>query len=790
MPAHCFLYIYLIDIKNKLKKFTPLYYFLGAFILALLFKNSFFNQPTSKLDRIDNNDQVAFVEPIPEIISYNFDVKPILSDKCYKCHGPDPKAIEGDFRLDLSDHWYRISKENVEKQIITPGVISKSELIDRIHSERSSHKMPPPESNLILSDRDKQVLERWIEQGAKWETHWAYIPPVKQIPPKTTFEDWCKSPIDYFVAAKLEENELKPSKIAEKELLLRRLFFDLSGLPPTLEQMDAFLEDQHEDSYEKFVDNLLSSSSYGERMASVWMDVARYADTNGYQDDTERFNWPWRDWVIHAFNKNLPYDEFVTWQLAGDLIPNASKEQILATGFNRNHMITQEGGVIEEEYRVEYVADRTATAAKAFLGLTMECARCHDHKYDEITQKDFFNLFNFFNKLDEKGIIGYTEIASPKINVDHQALKNDLPFLNLPDSIRNVEVMVMKEVEDIRKTYLLNRGSYDAPTDLETSGSMPAVVLEFDAGLEKNRLGLSQWLFNKKNPLTARVAVNRLWQQFFGSGIVATSSDFGNQGTLPSHPELLDWLAVTFMEEDWDVKHLIKKIVMSSTYRQSSKSSKSQLTLDPKNSYLSVFPRQKLTAEMVRDNVLVSSELFVNKIGGPSVRPYQPAGLWKELTGGSTSNALKRYVVSKGGNQHRRSLYTFWKRTVPPPGMITFDAASRDLCAVERQKTSTPLQSLILLNDPQVYEAADALSSLILSRGLKSDKENIINIYRRVTGRTPDNNEVEELIEFYEYVQKNEMEQFKTKSRVEVKHRAYTSLTLLIYNLDETTQKS
>ena len=728
-------------------------------------------------------------EKLPEVVDFNFHIRPILSDRCFHCHGPDENGRQADLRLDIKENAVALLKDK-EISAIHPGKPWESEAVNRVLTEDSELVMPPIDSKLDLTSKEKALLVKWIEQGAIWKDHWAFTAPVKAPMPIVQNKSWPKNELDYFVLHNLESKDLSPSKEANKMTLIRRLSQDLIGLPPTPQEVEAFLNDTSEDAYEKVVDELLKSSRYGERWAWEWLDVSRYADTNGYQGDFTRDMWPWRDWIINAFNSNMPYNEFTIKQLAGDLLPNATANDILATAFNRNHPYNSEGGSIPEETRVVNVFDRVETTGTVWLGLTFECARCHDHKYDEITQKDFFNLFNFFNKLDEKGIIGYTEIASPKINVDHQALKSELPFLNLPDSIKNVEVMVMKEVEDIRKTYLLNRGSYDAPTDIETSGSMPAVVLEFDAGLEKNRLGLSQWLFNKKNPLTARVGVNRLWQQFFGSGIVATSSDFGNQGTLPSHPELLDWLAVTFMEEDWDVKHLIKKIVMSSTYRQSSKSSKSQLTLDPKNSYLSVFPRQKLTAEMVRDNVLVSSELFVNKIGGPSVRPYQPAGLWKELTGGSTSNALKRYVVSKDGNQHRRSLYTFWKRTVPPPGMITFDAASRDLCAVERQKTSTPLQSLILLNDPQVYEAADALSSLILSGALKSDKENIINIYRRVTGRTPDRTEVDELIEFYEYVQKNEMEQFKTKSRAEVKQRAYTSLTLLIYNLDETTQKS
>jgi len=773
------------------KKFTPLLYFLGAFVLAIGVKYFYKDQPTSQtVGLIAAVDGEKLEEAIPERISYNFDVKPILSDKCYTCHGPDPKSVQGEFRLDISDHWYRPSEEDPNKQIIFPGDISKSELVDRIHSSRASHLMPPPESNLELTEREKKIIKKWIEQGAEWDTHWAYNPPVKRDPTTKEFDSWSTHTIDRFVAQQMVKRGLKPASEAPKETLLRRLYFDLIGLPPSLSEIDAFLNDDSENAYEKVVDRLLQSSSYGERMASIWMDIARYADTNGYQDDTQRFMWPWRDWVIHAYNKNLPYDEFVTWQLAGDLIPEASKEQILATGFNRNHMITQEGGVIEEEYRVEYVADRTVTTAKSFMGLTMECARCHDHKYDELTQKDFFNLYSFFNRLDEKGRIGYQEIASPKIKLNQELVNSELAFVRWPDSIPELEVMVMEEVADLRNTYILNRGAYDAPTAQQVEGGMPSNILKFDTHLPKNRLGLAQWLFDSKNPLTSRVAVNNLWQQFFGMGIVATPSDFGNQGALPTHPELLDWLAVTFMEEGWDTKKMIKRIVMSATYQQSSKPTALQLSIDPKNQYLSVFPRQKLTAEVIRDSVLVSSGLFVDKIGGPSVKPYQPPGLWDEMTGGSTSNSLKRYIMSTDGNQYRRSLYTFWKRTVPPPGMITFDASTRDYCSVERQKTSTPLQSLILLNDPQVQNAAEAIASLILSSEIKKDKDRIITLHRKITGRKPSRKALSEMMDYLKTVAELQEEKTNETSEADLEMKSYTSLALLIYNLDETSQKS
>jgi len=754
----------------------------------MIVKGIFNSTPEEQTELLTSADDEYVDLSIPEVISYNFDVKPILSDKCYVCHGPDPKAVQGKLRLDQKKDWYRISEEDPEKQIIAPSNIEKSELIDRIRSQRASHQMPPPESNLVLSEREKMIIERWIEQGAQWETHWAYLPPEKATVPNTV--DKNASEIDQFIYAAQQKVGLKAAQRAPKEILLRRLYFDIIGLPPSVNAIDNFLNDREANAYEKVVDALLSSPAYGERMASNWMDISRYADTNGYQDDTERFMWPWRDWVIHAYNKNMPYDQFVKWQLAGDLLPDATQEQILATGFNRNHMITQEGGVIEEEYRVEYVADRTVTTAKSFMGLTMECARCHDHKYDDLTQKDFFNLYNFFNQLEEKGRIGYQEIAEPKIKLTQEMVKKELRFVQWPDSIQEVEVMVMDEVKNLRNTYVLNRGAYDAPTDIETKGGMPENILKFDARFSKDRLGLADWLFDVKNPLTARVAINNLWQQFFGSGIVATPTDFGNQGALPSHPALLDWLAVTFMEEGWDTKKMVKRIVMSSTYQQSSRPTELQLKKDPKNEFLSVFPRQKLTAEMIRDNVLVSSGLFVDKLGGPSVKPYQPPGLWDDLTGGSTSNSLKRYVMSKDGNQYRRSLYTYWKRTAPPPGMVTFDAATRDYCTVERQKTSTPLQSLILLNDPQVQNAASAIASLILESEIQSDKQRLIAIYRRITGREPSKKTLSEMMDYLEDIAEIHGDKNRDLPAAELLHKSFTSLSLLIYNLDETSQKS
>jgi len=557
--------------------------------------------------------------------------------------------------------------------------------------------------------------------------------------------------------------------------LIRRLYFDLIGLPPSVEEIDKFLNDQTENSYEKIVDKLLNSENYGERMASIWMDIARYGDSHGYQDDLERVMWPWRDWVIHAYNSNLPYDEFITWQLAGDLIPNATKEQIIATGFNRNHKITQEGGVIPEEYRTEYVADRTNTTSKMMLGLTMECARCHSHKYDEISHDEYYGMFSYFNNIDEEGLITYQDKApKPNITVSRKDIDNDLGFIKLPDSIDEVTFMVMKETENLRKTYVLERGSYDAPSR-EVKPMTPSAVLPINKS-NSNRLDLANWFFDDENPLTSRVVVNRLWQQFFGVGIVATPDDFGSQGNRPTNPELLDWLAVTFMENGWDTKKFIKKIVTSKTYMQSSKVDEQNKKLDPENVFLSYYPRQKLPAEMIRDNILASSGLLVDKLGGPSVKPYQPEGLWDEVIGGG-GGSLARYVQSEGDNLYRRSLYTFWKKTVPPPSMMIFDASSRDNCEVKRQDTSTPLQSLTLMNNPEFIEAANFLSKSIEKKSLNTN-DKIIYLYRTVTGRTPNKNEISKL--------KNYL-----KDQIELDNlNAFNKLTMLVYNLDETSQKS
>ena len=752
-------------------------FFVVPFILIILLK--YFSSDKFSDDYIDNSNadyEIINVSNVPETIDFNFHVNPILSDKCFACHGPDDKQRKANLRLDTKEGLYQMT-EDLIKRVIDLDNLEESEMIRRIFHDNKSIVMPPPESNLSLSEYEKNILKKWILQGAEWKKHWSFIKPEKPEIPQIENNHWVKNEIDIFIAKNIENQNLEFSKMESKEILLRRLYFDIVGLPPSIDDIDQFLNDKSENSYEKVVDELLKSQNYGERMASIWMDIARYGDSHGYQDDTERTMWPWRDWVIHAYNKNLPYDEFITWQLAGDLIPNATKEQIIATGFNRNHKITQEGGVIPEEYRVEYVADRAITTSKLMMGLTMECARCHSHKYDNITHDEFYGFYGFFNNINEKGLIAYGDFApEPKITVSKNELNEGLDFIKLPDSLDKVTFMVMKETENLRKTYVLNRGLYNLQMN-EVKNMTPSAVLPLKKE-NSNRLDLAKWFFSDENPLTSRVVVNRIWQQFFGVGIVATPDDFGSQGNRPINPELLDWLAVTYQNEDkWDTKKFIKRIVMSSTYRQSSVTTDLNYKIDPENVYLSRYPRQKLSAEMIRDNFLKTSGLLVNKLGGPSVKPLQPDGLWDEVTGGG-GGSLAKYVTSSGENLYRRSLYTFWKRTVPPPTMMIFDAASRDNCEVKRQNTSTPLQSLTLMNNPEFQKAALHLSSNIFYKKL-SLNEKINIVYRTITGRKPNKKEVTMLEEY-----------FDDENLLNEESVAFDKLCMLIYNLDETSQKS
>lgn len=985
---------------------------------------------------------------IPEVIDYNLHIKPIISDKCFACHGPDKASQKAGLALHTAERAYAELEENPGHFAIVQGKAGDSEVVRRITSEDEEEIMPPMESNLKLSGYERQLIIKWIEQGAVYKPHWSLIPVEKPEIPEVKNDTWPSNPIDHFILSKLESMGLEPEEKATKEKLIRRVSFDITGLPPTIEEIDDFLEDESENAYEKVVDRLLGSVAYAEHMASKWLDISRYADSHGYQDDFYRSMWAWREWVIEAYNENKPFDEFLTWQMAGDLLPNATYEQKLATGFNRNHSINQEGGIIEEEFKVEYVADRANTLGAAVLGLTVECARCHDHKYDPISQKNYYQLYGFFNsvpdegkgrlmgaapgpsvkypeeKLNElraylieindkqtntifarrqevnsnplqdvkfkawtdnhtidkvgtipistapvsyfsfddlddssntgewnirdkqkqleiirpttgkygKGLFigrgqkydlgkaefvnenqpftvsfwffnkfkngktilskidehsksglriethsGYIHVLSPisaknagsrlisdkmipdgkwiqlsvtyngdgflsgislyingqlmKLNgdqeqpfsnvtnnsllriaypsglagsgideiylfdkaldqqeilsivnfnpvdalmqgnfadlrdkdknliIDHFLYHKDREFrialrnlesvkfkrLDVPDE-GDVKTMVMADLPEPNKTYILNRGAYDAPGEEVLPGT-PESIMSFSDSLPKNRLGLARWLTDPKNPLPSRVAVNRYWQYIFGRGIVKTVDDFGNQGALPSHPELLDWLASYFMENGWNTKDMIKMMVMSSTYQQSSEVGKEKREKDLENIYLSRGPRYRMSVEMMRDQALAASGLLNTKVGGPSVRPYQPDNLWSAITGGG-AGPLAKFVLDVSEDLYRRSLYTFWKRTVPPPSMLTFDAATRDRCIVNRQSTNTPLQALVLLNDPQYMEAARAMAQNLLTHQ-QPVESNITTAYRKLTGRKPDENELKVLMSVF-----------------------------------------
>lgn len=926
-----------------------------------------------------------------ESIDFNRDIRPILSDRCFQCHGPDGGNRKAGLRLDTREGALKLTDSGLAA--IAPEYPEQSEIIARISSDDADELMPPPESKISLTPAEKETLKKWIKEGAAYDEHWSFRPLTEVTLPEVNPDAPVRTSIDRFVQARLEEQSWSLGEDASKERLIRRVTFDLTGLPPTTEEIDNFLSDTESDAYERLVERLLKSEHHGERLAAEWMDVARYSDSFGYQVDRDRQVWPWRDWVIRAFNENLPYDDFITWQLAGDLLPNATKDQILATTFNRLHSQKVEGGSVPEEFRIEYVADRTHTFGTAFLGLTLECSRCHDHKYDPITQKEYYQFSSFFANIDEAGLYAYfnnsvptptlllpnekqeleiatnaaaislaemavtaaepTSVEALSNQVGHftfdervdgklpneanpdkpadsnnanklvpgkhrqaisltgdaavnlklgnfsrnqpfslawwmkaselseraviahrsrawtdaasrgyevllengqlrwslihfwpgnaisvravnpipldtwvhvsvtsngssradglqifingkesaveivcdqltknitggggdeialgerfrdrgfrggaiddfrvferaitqneaaylsgqaekpsvvtapgtKALRNALKDLRdkrsqLVDSIQ--EIMVMKETPRPRQSYLLARGAYDAQTD-PVSPETPKSLPPMDPDMSKNRLGLAQWLTSPNQPLTARVTVNRYWQMLFGKGLVATPEDFGSQASAPTHPKLLDALAYEFIQSDWDLRDLIRQMVLSQTYRQTSKASSELQIKDPENVWLARAPRYRLAAEMIRDNALAVGGLLVNKLGGPSVKPYEVAASFKPV------------AHAKDGGLYRRSLYTYWKRTSPAPVMIALDAPKRDVCAVKRANTATPLQAFVYLNDPQAIEAARSLASNLLTEHADNTNTLFTEMFRRMTSRQPKSAEV------------------------------------------------
>ena len=736
---------------------------------------------------------------LPDKVSYNFHIRPILSDKCFSCHGPDANKREAHLRLDQPETAFAPLTETKGAFAIVKGKPDQSELFKRISSTDPHYQMPTPESHIGALTPDQIALfKKWIEQGAQYESHWAFTPPVKAEVPKISDDKWSKNDIDRFVLSKLNTIGLKPNEEADKERLLKRVSLDITGLPPSLALMDEFLADNSPDAYEKITDKLLADKAYGEKMAIHWLDVARYSDSYGYQDDNIRSQWPWRDWLIHAFNSNMHYDQFLTWQLAGDLLPDATKEQVLATAFLRNHKYTEEGGVVPEEYRIEYILDKVKTFGKGIMGVTIECAQCHDHKFAPFTQNDYYRLFAFFNTSKEEGFEGDVSTSkpakSPWLTIKDTDIKTVMGYINKKDT-GSLTVSVMGELDTPRKTYILDRGVYDKPTTEVKASAIPAIMPYDTVNIPRNRMGLAMWTINRKNPLTARVFVNQMWQNFFGRGFVKTSGDFGMQGELPSNPQLLDWLAVDFMEHEWDIKRLIKMIVTSATYRQSTKIDPGKQSIDPDNVYLARGPRTRIPAEMVRDVVLASSGLLVNETGGPSVKPYQPKGLWESSTSGR--GVLATYKQDHGDSLYRRGIYTFIKLTVPPPSMIIFDASNRDQCEVKRLQTNTPLQALVMMNDPLVWEASRVLAQNLLAKDPSAEKD-IEKAFRLIICRKPSKQELSILKSYFD----DQLAKFKSKSLDATKaldvgeyavnealdrntHAALMKTISTIYNLEE-----
>jgi len=810
-------------------------------------------------------------------IDFSRDIQPLLSDKCFQCHGPDANHRKGDLRLDEEKSAKSANKDG--RVAIVPGKSQASELVRRLMTADADEVMPPPKSNLHLTTAQKELLKRWIDEGAAWGLHWAFAPIQRPpLPPDTART----GAIDALVQMKLKEAGIRPSPPAGRETLIRRVTLDLTGLPPSAAEVQAFVEDARPDAYERVVDRLLASQRFGERWAWDWLDAARYADTNGYQGDPERTMWPWRDWVVKALNENMPYDQFTVWQLAGDLLPGATQEQKLATGFNRNHMINGEGGRIAEETRVENVMDRVETTATVWLGLTMGCTKCHDHKFDPLTMRDYFAMYDYFNQTSEdgKGRSGQAapamDLSTPddaervrkttiKVNaiareVEAFELKKfprpegkpltesaaaDLPG-NLPAYIAKTEpakrgvdtlleavsyfkerdavyaallgkllsavrdrvaatnnvtkVMVMDTLAAPRETFMLVKGAYDNVTTTKVSAGVPASLPPLPDGAEANRLGLARWIVSCENPLTARVTVNRFWQGFWGRGLVKTVEDFGVQGETPIHRELLDWMAAEFMESGWDVKALMRLIVTSATYQQSSKAGTEKgpgttHERDPENQLLGRGPRFRMPSWMIRDQALMVSGLLKDQRGGPSVKSYQPDGIWEEATFGK-----KSYKMDSGDALYRRTLYLFWRRIVGPT--VIFDNAARQTCYVRAIRTNTPLHALVTMNDTTYVESARAMAEGLLLRHPGDDEGALVAGFQAVTSRRPSAAEVSVL--------KDQLQRLRAQQGADVvgaekllgvgeskrnpklpvvEHAAWTSVCLLLLNLDEAITK-
>ena len=824
-------------------------------------------------------------------IDFSRDIQPILAENCYHCHGPDAPHRKAGLRLDQRDAAFAGGKS--ELAAIVPGKPDASELILRILSHDPEEVMPSPDSNRKLTEAQKDLLRRWVAEGAQWAEHWAFLPPVRPaVPPIAPRPSPLapSNPIDAFVRARLAQEKISPAPAATREELIRRVSLDLNGIPPTPAEIAAFVADRTPDAYEKVVDRLLASPRYGERWAWDWLDVARYADTNGFQGDPERTMWPWRDWVVNALNTNMPFDQFSVEQLAGDLLPNATRDQKIASGFHRNAMFNGEGGRIAEETRVENIFDRVETTATVWLGLTFNCTRCHDHKFDPLKQTDYFAFFDVFNQMSETGgasgssrggqILPILDLSTDAERdtlkaaqaqldaltpaIDAYELKkfprpegkpvSDSPAaIKLPGNLyathakvlparravvgllealphfRDTEpdpayvtlletslaavrardaaaanitkVMVMDQLEKPRETFVLSKGNYEAKTDVRVEGHVPEIFQRYPAAgnaptARMNRLDLARWLVSPENPLAARTTVNRAWQAFFGTGFVKTAEDFGVQSERPSHPELLDWLAAEYVATGWDTKKLHRLIVTSATYRQSSRATAELHERDPENRLLARGPRYRMPSWMIRDQALHAAGLLVEKPGGPSVKPYQPPGIWEEATFGQ-----KNYEQDHGEALYRRSLYVFWRRIVGPTTF--FDSGPRQVCTVKVARTNTPLHALVTLNDPAYVEAARVMAQRLLADRSVADATRVDTAFRLATAHLPTPAERQILLSRLAKLRADFTadptaardlsaigEAPRPTALDPVEHAAWTTLCLLVLNLDETLSKS
>ena len=827
--------------------------------------------------------------PAEQPLDFNRDIRPILSENCFYCHGQDGNKREADLRLDDRE-------AAIHAGAIVPGDPGASVVLERIHSTDPDVIMPPPNSNRRLSEDQKKLLDRWIKEGAVYTPHWAFVPPVRPQPSEPKHAAWVLNDIDRFVLAKLEQVGLKPSPEADRATLIRRLHADLVGLPPTPEEVDAFVADTDPQAYEKLVDRLLASPHYGERMALSWLDAARYADSNGFQQDGDTWQWIWRDWVVKALNADMPFDRFSTEQLAGDLLPPAATDQAtldqkIASGFNRNHLLNGEGGAIAEEQRFNNLFDRVDTTSTTWLGLTMACAQCHDHKYDPMTQADYYALLDAFNRVPESGtptrFSARIRVAPPVIELPTEenrarlaeleaAMKtlegdakpvldaayaawkaglfadgepadgNDLsrgltPLLRKPEKDRSDDekksienqlrghfdskvkasvvkdlpqvvkydaakkafddykgdqlprVMVMSD-DKLRETKILDRGDYLSPKGEKLTFAPPAFLPPLPAGGPANRLGLAQWLFLPEHPLTARVQVNRMWQHFFGMGIVKTTEDMGVQSEYPAHMQLLDWLAVEFRDRGWSQKQMHRLLVTSATYRQASKVTADHLAKDPENRLFARASRFRMPSMVLRDVALSASGLLDRRLGGQPVYPYQPDEIWEALA--ITKERDFTYPASHGSDLYRRSLYTFWRRTVNPANM--FDMANRQTCSVRASRTCTPLHALTTLNDPTWVEASRVLAQKAMQTAPDTDGR-LAFAFRRVLGRRPTDYDLttlrrmhaRQLAAFRADAEAAKQlvgvgESSRDESLDLAEHAALSSVCLGMFNLDET----